>query len=194
MLPTIVPRAVLLAVLVVTAGIVRRGPEARRGERSTARQRRALVALLGQPPDPGEPEGVFKDALWRITKGASTPHADAGERYVELLMENFGQPGFREVMLAVHDLDARRPDRRRAGTEWRHSFAHGAWGRAREAEMFDLVDGREHNRGLVMDFLAGAVRLPVASAPHEVTFPDNEDGGRNPPLVRSPRAREPPGR
>ena len=57
---------------------------------------------------------------------------------------------------------------------------NGVWGRAREAEMFDLVDGREHNRGLVMDFLAGAVRLPVASAPHEVTFPDNGTGRAKP--------------
>lgn len=176
-LPTIVPRAVLLAVLVVTAVLFVAALSARRGERSRRRAKGALWwRLLGQPLDPSEPEGVFRDALWRITKGASnSARADAGQRYVELLMENFGQPGFREVMLAVHDLDARR-DLIAAvlAPEWRHSFAQRRVGAGpREAEMFDLVDGREHDRGLVMDFLAGAVRLPAASAPHEVTFPDN---------------------
>jgi hypothetical protein len=39
--------------------------------------------------------------------------------------------------------------------------------------MFDLVEGREYDRGLVADFLAGGLRLPAASAPHEVTFPNN---------------------
>ena len=177
MLPTIVPRAVLLAVLVVTSVLFVAALRARRGERSRRRAKGALWwRLLGQPLDPSEPEGVFKDALWRITKGASSSaRADAGQRYVELIMENFGQPGFREVMLAVHDLDARR-DLIAAvlAPEWRHSFGQRRVGAGpREAEMFDLVDGREHDRGLVMDFLAGAVRLPVASAPHEVTFPDN---------------------
>jgi hypothetical protein len=176
-LPTIVPRAVLLAVLVVTSVLFVAAVRTRRGERSRRRAKGALWwRLLGQPLDPGEPEGVFKDALWRLTKGASnTPRDDAGRRYVELIMENFGQPGFREVMLAVHDLDARR-DLVAAvlAPEWRHSFAQRRVGAGpREAEMFDLVDGRERDRGLVMDFVAGGVRLPVASAPHEVTFPDN---------------------
>ena len=176
-LPTIVPRAVLLAVLVVTAVLFVAALRAQRGERSRRRAKGALWwRLLSHPLDSSEPEGVFKDALWRITKGASnSARADAGRRYVELLMENFGQPGFREVMLAVHDLDARR-DLIAAVLlpEWRQSFAQRRVGAGpREAEMFDLVDGREHDRGLVMDFIAGGVRLPVASAPHEVTFPDS---------------------
>ena len=106
-LPTIVPRAVLLAVLVDGVLFVA-ALRARRGERWTARQRRALVA-------PARPAAGSRRTGRRVQgravadhEGASTPHADAGERYVELLMENFGQPGFREVMLAVHDLDARR--------------------------------------------------------------------------------------
>jgi hypothetical protein len=177
MLPTIVPRAVLLAVLAVTAVLVVAALRARRGERSRRRAKGALWwRVLSHPLDSSEPEGVFKDALWRITRGASnTARADAGRRYVELLMENFGQPGFREVMLAVHDLDARR-DLVAAvlAPEWRQSFAQRRVGAGpREAEMCDLVDGRELDRGLVMDFVSGAVRLPVASAPHEVTFPGN---------------------
>lgn len=177
MLPTIVPRAVVLAVLVVTLVLVVAAVRAMRGERS---RRRATGAwwwrLIGQPLDAREPEGVIQDTLWRMTKGASkTARTDTGRRYVELIMENFGQPGFREVMLAVHDLDARR-DLVAAvlAPQWRQAFAQRRVGAGpREAEMFDLVEGREHDRGLVADFLAGGLRLPAASAPHEVTFPDN---------------------
>lgn len=175
-LPTIIPRAVLLAVLVVTVVLFVAALRAQRRERSRRRGKGALWwRLLGQPMDPREPEGVIKDALWRMTKGASSSaRVDPGRRYVELIMENFGQPGFREVMLAVHDLDARR-DLVAAvlAPEWRHSFAQRRVGAGpREAEMFDLVDGREHDKGLVVDFVAGGLRLPVASVPHEVTFPD----------------------
>jgi hypothetical protein len=176
MLPTIVPRAVVLAVLVVMLVLLVSAVRARAAERSRRRSKGAMWwRLLGQPLDPAEPEGAFQDALWRITKGASaTARADTGRRYVELVMENFGQPGFREVMMAVHDLDARR-DLVAAvlSPEWRHSFAQRRVGAGpREAEMFDLVDGREHDRGLVVDFVAASVRLPAASAPHEVTFPE----------------------
>jgi hypothetical protein len=177
MLPTIVPRAVLLAVLIVATVLIVSALRARRGERSRRRAKGAVWwRLLGQPLDPSEPEGVIKDVLGRITRGASTSGKDdPGRRYVELIMENFGQPGFREVMCAVHDLDARR-DLIAAilAPEWRHSFAQRRVGAGpREAEMFDLVDGRDQDRGLVMDFVAGGLRLPVASAPHEVTFPHN---------------------
>jgi hypothetical protein len=166
MLPTIVPRAVVLAVLAVTLVLVAAAVRAMQGERS---RRRATGAwwwrLFGQPLDPGEPEGVIQDTLWRMTKGASkTARTDTGRRYVELIMENFGQPGFREVMLAVHDLDARR-DLVAAvlAPQWCQSFAQRRVG----------AGPREADRGLVVDFLAGALRLPAASAPHEVTFPDN---------------------
>src|SRR5436309_2104312 len=36
-----------------------------------------------------------------------TPH-DLARRYTELLAENLGQPGFRELLIVVHDLDAHR--------------------------------------------------------------------------------------
>lgn len=176
MLPTIVPRAVVLAVLVVALVLCVAAIRARRGERSRRRAKGAIWwRLIGQPLDSSEPEGVIQDLLWQMTKGAShAPRADTGRRYVELIMENFGQPGFREVVVAVHDLDARR-DLVAAvlAPEWRQSFAQRRVGAGpREAEMFDLVEGREHDRGLVVDFVAGGLRLPAASAPHEVTFPD----------------------
>jgi len=176
-LPTIMPRLVLLAVLVVAGVMCVAAVRARRGERSRRRARGAMWwRLIGQPLDPTEPDGVVKDFLWRLTRGASkTDRADTGRRYVELVMENFGQPGFREVMLAVHDLDARRDIVAAVlAPQWRQAFAQRRVGAGpREAEMCDLVDGREQDRGLIVDFVSGGLRLPVASAPHEVTFPES---------------------
>ena len=52
------------------------------------------------------------EALWRLVRGASNAPrpapAEIGRRYVDVLTDNFGQPGFREVLVGVHDLDARR--------------------------------------------------------------------------------------
>src|SRR5262249_25538659 len=50
--------------------------------------------------------------MWDLVRGAAQlrqpPARDLGRRYTELLAENLGQPGFRELLLTVHDLDARR--------------------------------------------------------------------------------------
>jgi hypothetical protein len=175
-LPTAMPRAVVLALLVVAGVLVVAAVRARRGERTRRRSSGAFWwRLLGQPLDPREPEGSVLDALWRLTRGASeTARPEMGRRYVDLLVENFGQPGFREVLLAVHDLDARR-DMVAAvlAPQWRAAFGQRRVGAGpREAEANDLVDGPEDSRGLLVDFVMGGLRLPVASAPHEVTFPD----------------------
>ena len=48
--------------------------------------------------------------MWDLLRGASalkqpTP-AELGRRYVEMLADNQGQPGFRELLISVHDVDA----------------------------------------------------------------------------------------
>ncbi len=50
--------------------------------------------------------------MWDLLRGAAqlkepTP-IELGRRFIELVGENLGQPGFRELVLAVHDLDAHR--------------------------------------------------------------------------------------
>ena len=95
--------------------------------------------------------------MWDLVRGAAqlkqpTP-AELGRRYTELLAENLGQPGFRELLIAVHDVDAHRDLRVRAG---RAKRAGAIWsgGRrseaaeARRAEVFDLAGvARDHLRG-----------------------------------------------
>lgn len=173
-LPTIVPRAVVLALLVVTGVIVVAAVRAMRSERSRRHMRGAFWwRLLGAPLDATEPGALLVETLWQHIRGASAtgppPSAEIGHRYVELLADNFGQPAFHEVVLAVHDVDARR-DLIGAvlGPASREAFvARESPGIPRESEAVDFTGPQ---RGLLVDFLAGALRLPVATAPHAVSF------------------------
>ena len=49
------------------------------------------------------------ETVWRLLKGGAaikTPQADdLSRRYAELLAENLSQPGFRELLLVVHEFD-----------------------------------------------------------------------------------------
>ena len=82
-------------------------------ERSRRRwQRRLLVAARRRAAGRAEPAGTLVEALWALVRGASNEPRPAareiGRRYVDVLTDNFGQPGFHEVIVAVHDLDGRR--------------------------------------------------------------------------------------
>jgi hypothetical protein len=174
-LPTIVPRAVVLALVVVAGVLLAAGLTAIRAERSRRRVRGAFWwQIAGTPLDGAEPGATMVDALWRQVRGASNEPRPApgeiGRRYVDLLADNFGQPGFREVVVAVHDVDGRRdlvgavlpPQSREAFLGRTQRFG------AREAEMIDLTGTQ---RELLVDLIAGSLRLPVAMPAHPVQFP-----------------------
>jgi hypothetical protein len=174
MIPTVVPRALVLAVLVVAGVLLVAGFRAAAQERSRRRLRGAFWwRLIGAPLDSTEPAATLVETLWRLVRGASgeprASAADIGRRYADMLVDNFGQPGFREVLIAVHDLDSRRdlvgavlPVEAQAPFENRRKGPG-----PREAEIADLTRWRD----LVVDFLQGAMCLPIASAPHIITFP-----------------------
>ncbi len=174
-LPTIVPRAVVLALLVVAAVVGVAAARAVQAERSRRRMRGAFWwRLFGAPLEPTQPAALLVEALWQHVRGASSelrPARDeVGRRYVELLADNFGQPGFHEVLVAVHDLDARRD---LVGAILPPAAREAFSGRetpdvSRESEAVDLTGPL---RVLLADFLIGAQRLPVATAPHPVRFP-----------------------
>jgi hypothetical protein len=114
--------------------------------------------------------------MWDLVRGAaqlSQPKpAELARRYTELVSDNLGQPGFRELVIAVHDVDARRDlvfalvsESRRRGLV-RRSTTEAA--DARRAEVFDLAGvARDH----LADAVAAALTLPLATEWHEVTFP-----------------------
>ena len=174
-LPTIIPRAVVFAMLVVIGVLVVAAFRASQRAGGRRRWRGAFWwTLVGSPLATNEPGATLVDALWRLVRGASNeprPSSDEiGRRYVDLLTDNLGQPGFREVLVAVHDLDARRDlVGSLLGAHARELFeTRRPTGGSREAEIVDFTGPQ---RGLLVNFLQGALRLPVATAAEPVEFP-----------------------
>jgi hypothetical protein len=174
-LPTILPRLLVLGVLVIAAVLVASALQVSRGDRSRRRwYGGAWWHLVGAPLDATEPTGTLVDALWTLVRGASgEPRPTAGEvgrRFVDVLADNFGQPGFHEVMVAVHDLDSRR-DLVGAvlAAPARAAFdARRLPGGPREAETVDFTGPQ---REAVVAFLEASLRLPILTAPAIVEFP-----------------------
>jgi hypothetical protein len=103
--------------------------------------------------------------MWDLLRGAAQlkqpPPAELGRRYAEMLSENIGQPGFRELLVAVHDADAHRDliftlvsEARRRDLIRRPTSALAD---ARRAEVFDLS-------GVARDHLPDAVAAALSIA------------------------------
>jgi hypothetical protein len=171
-LPTWLPR---LAVLVLGAAAIVLAADAWAG-RGSRRQRGAFWWRVLKAPlsTTGAIEHCWT-ALWDLLRGAAhvkqPAPRDLGRRYVELLTENLGQPGFRELVLAVHDVDAhgdlvfalvsesRRRDllRRATTTE----------AEERRAGIVDLSGlGRDH----LADAIAASLTVPLVAEFHTMTF------------------------
>jgi hypothetical protein len=175
-LPTILPRLVTL-VLVVLVGTLVAGAFAA-GLRGSARRRVSgplWWRLLRAPLMASSASQLFLDGVWQLMRGA-TPIArpgvgDLGARYSELLSENVGQPGFRELIVTAHDIDAR-CDLVFAllGEPYRQRFflkRVGPEGTHRHLETLDLTGvARSH----ATDALVGALALPAATEPHLLVF------------------------
>ncbi len=172
MLPTWLPR---LAVLVLTAGAATLVAVGWR-DRDRRRRRgpfwwRALRSPLAAEPGIEHCWGVMWDLIRGATRLRPPSRVDLARRYVELLIENLGQPGFRELFVTVHDLDARRDlvfalvsDPRRRDLLRRATSEEAD---ARRAEVFDLAGlARDH----LSDAVAASLALPLGAEPHPVTF------------------------
>jgi hypothetical protein len=178
-IPTFVPRLVLLAVLVAVvallASFASARVSARVSRRTRGRRRENLWRLVASPLSAARTGEVFSAELWMLIKGAAPLQqpriTELGRRYLELLSDNLGQPGFRELLVVLHDLDARQdlvfaflaePHRPRF---FGRLVAGGAV--ARTSEAFDLAGvARDH----IMDVLTASLALPLATEPHLVTF------------------------
>ncbi len=175
-LPTVIPRLVLFAILIglaaLAVGLIASGLRARARRRTRYGM---MWRLLGSPLSAAAVVDRSLTELWNLIRGAAPlaapPAGELARRYVELLSENLGQPGFRELLVIVHDMDVRRDFVfALLGTAHRQRFfgrpgAADSAGRA--IEMFDLSGvAREH----ALDALAAALALPVATEPHLTTF------------------------
>jgi hypothetical protein len=174
-LPTYIPRLMLLAVL-GGVGALAAGAVADRFSRvRRRRQHGAAWRLLGAPLSASSVFDRCAAESWNLIRGAAPlsrpPRTELARRYVELLAENTGQPGFRELLVTVHDLDARRDlvfgllaQAHRPRFFGRTVLGDAA---ARQAEAFDLSGvARDH----AFDALAAALSVPMAVEPHLIAF------------------------
>jgi hypothetical protein len=173
--PTYVPRLAVLATLVAgvaaAAGVV----ASTFSNRAKRRTGHGLAGrLVGGPLSATALLESCCAELWNLIRGAaplaSPPAVELGRRYVELVSENLGQPGFREVLVAVHDMDTRR-DLIFALLAQNHRSRFftrpGGESAARTAEAFDLGGAaRDH----ALDALSAALAIPLATEPHLMTF------------------------
>lgn len=172
-LPTWVPRALLLVVVAAAGALLLGGLREPRPVRRQPGRLGALWALMGQPLDASGARQTVADTLWTLLRGGSTlglPDAhDLSRRYLELLGDNLGQPGIRELLVAVHDVDVRRdhvfgllaPPYQQA------LFGAAMAADSRRAEAHDLTaDARQH----VTTVLGAAMTLPSVCPPVPVPF------------------------
>lgn len=172
-LPTVLPRLIVLSL--ITALAVCAGMLVRRVMHAPARRRVGrgrLWQLLGAPFTTRALLDAAVAELWNLIRGAAPiaapPTSELSRKYGELLAENLGQPGFRELLLVAHDMDARR-DIVFALLEGPHrSRFFGRPGDAsRASETIDLGNlGRDH----VVDALAASLALPIATEPHLLRY------------------------
>lgn len=130
----------------------------------------------------------FTRGLWDLLKGGATlaAPADLSQRFTELLADNLGQPGFSELLVCAHDVDARRdvifglvrePFRRTLFPP------PGSLG-VRRAEAFDLAG---LSRDQVIDVLGATLTVPGLTAPALLRFaPDGYWRGEVHRLVDRP--------
>lgn len=189
-LASLVPRLVTLTFLVavVTALALYLRAKVRAG--TTRHARGALWwRALGAPLDG---EGALEWALqafWRFVRGATTiaqPAADdLGHRYAELLGESLGQPTYRELMIATHDLDSRRDIVfAHVSDGWKKLVAERSGGAGG-----DFVDLAGSRRAHIVDAVAAALCPLLAAEPRRVTFaPDSHWRGETHRLIDRPGA------
>jgi hypothetical protein len=173
-LPTWLPRLVLL--VLGSAGAIAVIDGWFNGPRTRSRSFDAAWWRILRAPmsSTGAIEHCWR-VMWDLVRGATqlkgpTPE-ELGRRYAEMLTENIGQPGFRELLVTVHDADAHRDllfalvGEHRRRDLIRRPTSEAA--EARRAEVFDLAGvARDH----LPDAVAAALTVPLATDWHRVTF------------------------
>ena len=172
-MPTVMPRAVVLVLLVMVIALVaawlatrRRARRARRGE--------FWRRVLGAPLTSARLFDLVTLRLWELARGLATAPRPAlpelARRYVELLSENLGQPGFRELLITAHDVDARRDLSLTVLAEpYRAAFhERRSDGQPREGETIDLTGVQRES---LIAALEAALAVPLVTEPARLVYP-----------------------
>jgi hypothetical protein len=194
-LPTRLPQIVTAVLAVVIAGVFVSAFRARR--RLSARRNQQggpWWTLLATPFSAEATARYFVTGLWNLLRGGANVRQprrpDLSRRYAELLADNLGQPGFRELLFLAHDLDARH--------DMIFALLDPAWRRtffARRApddgadRPGDAVDLAGAAREVLLDAIAAATSLPGVTEPPLITFaPESHWRGETHRLTDRPGA------
>jgi hypothetical protein len=130
--------------------------------RKRARVAEAFESLLDAEPGIAR----LRRGLWEIARGAAlsgapTSEAELGRRYVALVAENLGEPGFRELILRVADLERGR------------ALGFALLGDAEPSRVRDdMLDLRAPGQAaLLFDALTTGLLFPLAMPLRRVVFP-----------------------
>jgi hypothetical protein len=173
-LPTLVPRLAMLVVLVMLV-VLAIGPSTARPEASgmsrTVRGR-WWWRLLSAPLDAGPLRAAVSRAVWDLVRGGATTIKPSrvvlSRRYTEVLVENLGQPGCRELLIGATDLDARRDVVGALLPPARHEKYFAAQpGRDRAAEVVNLAAS---DRDLLFDLLGAALTPSIGAEAHPIGY------------------------
>lgn len=174
-LPLIIPRFISIALLIFIGVLVVGELLPRIWRKHPRSQGVVLWRLFGAPLSVSRIKNHFTDHLWAVMRGTakiSKPEVhDLSERYVELLSNNVGQPGFRELIVTVHDLDARRDlvFGLLASDDHDSFFGRrlGVEETGRDMETIDLSGPAQVH---AVDVLSASVRAPVVTEAHLTKF------------------------
>jgi patatin-like phospholipase len=192
-LPTWLPRLVLL----VLGGAGAAAAATAYWESLSGRQRGGFWWRIVPAPLAAAPAiDLCWSTLWELIRGATQlkqpVRTDLARRYAELLADNLGQPGFRELLIVTHDVDAGRDLIFALVSEGRRRDllrrARSDEAEQRRAAVFDLSGvARDH----LSDAVAGALTVPLASDFHPIQFsPDGYWRGERHRLADRPSALE----
>jgi hypothetical protein len=171
-LPTTVPRAATIALAAMMAVLAVGGLIAGRAAGGRRARQGWWWRIVGAPLSAGSARNWFATAIWDLIRGAAPlarpSTAILGRRYSEVLLENLGQPGFRELLLVTTDLDARRDIvAALLADPHRREFMAPRVGRDRRSEVLDLAGvGRDH----ALDVVAAALTPPRVCDPYPIAF------------------------
>jgi hypothetical protein len=168
-LPTIVPRLIVFCLLLAIGALAVSVAAAAWRAPARRRTRASAWRLFGAPCSSRLIVERTIAELWNLVRGAAAipppPRPEVGRRYADLLAETLGQPGFRELLIVAHDLDARQDVvfALLADGHRQRFFGRAAGEGGRAAEAIDLAGaGRDH----LVDALAASLAIPVATDPH----------------------------
>jgi hypothetical protein len=168
-LPTRLPQLVSAVLGIVVVAVLVAAWRAQRALPARRDQRGGPWWTVLATPFSGEAMAAYViGGLWDLLRGGANvtqpARTDLSRRYAELLADNLGQPGFRELLIVAHDLDARHDVVfALLGTGSRRPFFLRRSPSGPDRRSSEAIDLAGAARDVLLDAVAGALSIPAAT-------------------------------